>query len=228
MTTPSVLFIGKKGDACCEMAVELVSTVFPKHEILLGRRGQPLPENLLSWRGDYLFSYLSPWIIPESLLNAAAKGAINFHPGPPEYPGIGCTNFALYNGESHFGVTCHHMLAKVDSGDIIEVKRFPIYERDTVWTLTQRCYAFILSMFQEIVASIARGDALPASREKWMRKPYKRRELDELCRITLDMSAREVARRVRAVTFPNAPGAFIEVAGYKFVFEGTSSKGTDP
>jgi hypothetical protein len=37
MKTPSVLFIGKKGDPFCGPARELGCTVFPEHEILLGK-----------------------------------------------------------------------------------------------------------------------------------------------------------------------------------------------
>ncbi len=217
MTPPSVLFIGKKNDPYCERATELIRTVFPEHEIILGKRGDEMPEGTGWWNGDYIISYLSPWIIPDHLLKRAKQAAINFHPGPPEYPGIGCTNFAIYNQELVFGITCHHMAAKVDTGEIIAVKRFPLYNTDTVWTLTQRCYAFIQTIFQEIVAAIATGKTLPTCNEKWTRRPYTRKELDDLCRVTPDMSSDEVARRIRAVTFPGAPGAFTEVAGFKFI-----------
>lgn len=213
----SVLFVGKKNNIYCERAVELVSTVFSDCQILLGGRGEGMPDDVGWWKGDYILSYLSPWILPESLLCRAEKAAINFHPGPPEYPGIGCTNFAVYNGESRFGITCHHMLPKVDTGRIISVRRFPIYDRDSIWTLTQRCYTSIEATFQEIVAIIAEGSSLPTSSEEWTRRPYKRKELDELCRITSNMPVEEVRRRIRAVSYPNAPGAFTEVGGYRFV-----------
>ena len=217
MKRPSVLLIGKGNDSYCERAKELVCTVFPEHEFLLGQRGDPLPERVEKWEGDFILSYLSPWIIPERLLNRAKRGALNFHPGPPEYPGIGCTNFAIYNQEATFGVTCHHMAPKVDTGPIVAVRRFPIYDTDTVFTLTHRCYAFIQTLFQEIVAKIALAEVLPASDDRWTRLPYMRRELNELCRVKPDMSAEEVARRVKAVTFPGAPGAFTEVAGFRFI-----------
>ncbi len=66
----------------------------------------------------YIISFVSPWIIPENLLNSAQKAAINFHPGPPDYPGTGCYNFALYEGTKKYGVTAHHMEKKVDTGNI--------------------------------------------------------------------------------------------------------------
>ena len=87
----------------------------------------------------------------------------NFHPGPPEYPGIGCTNFAIYDAASTFGVTCHHMNPKVDTGNMVSVKRFPLYDNDTVFSLTQRCYGYIFQQFYEIAPLILAGDELPQS-----------------------------------------------------------------
>lgn len=216
---PSIFFIGKKNDFYCERAKDFIKAHFSKKMILLGQRGERFPEDAGWWEGDYIISYLSPWIIPEHLLNRAEKASINFHPGPPEYPGIGCTNFAIYDGVDTFGVTCHHMNPKVDTGDLIAVKRFPLFESDTVFTLTQRCYGYILRLFYEIASLILSGEELPKSDECWKRKPYKRKELNELCRITTDMSAEEIRRRVKAVTFPGAPGAYIKIDGMKFNYE---------
>jgi len=199
--------------------MEFVKAHFPEHEIILGNRSDKFPEDTGWWKGDYIISYLSPWIIPEYLLNRAEKASINFHPGPPEYPGIGCTNFAIYDKADTFGITCHHMNPKVDTGNMIAVKRFPLYESDTVFTLTQRCYGYILQLFYEVASVILAGDDLAQSDESWKRKPYKRKELNELCKITSDMSAEEIRRRVRAVTFPNAPGAYTEIGGMKFNYE---------
>lgn len=216
---PSILLIGKKKDFYCERAVEFVKIHFPEHEILLGKRGEPFPEDAGWWKGDFIISYLSPWIIPEYLLNRASKASVNFHPGPPEYPGIGCTNFAIYNEADTFGITCHHMNPKVDTGQLIAVKRFPLYESDTVLSLTQRCYGFILAMFYEIMSLVLKGNELPKLDEDWKRKPYERKELDVLCRITPDMAKDEIQRRVKAVTFPNAPGAYTEIGGMKFDYK---------
>ena len=58
--------------------------------------------------------------------------AINFHPASPEYPGTGCNNFALYENAGEYGVTCHYMAPKADTGKIIKVKRFPVFANDDV------------------------------------------------------------------------------------------------
>ena len=215
--SPSLLFVGKGEDPHCAKAVAFVRRNVSRPRIHLFRRGDPWPEEIDAWAGDYLVSYLSPLIIPGAVLDRAGRAAINFHPGPPEYPGTGCTNLALYAGETAYGVTCHHMAPRVDSGPIVAVRRFSVAPDESVWTLTQRCYRSILGLFFEIMDPILAGQPLPRSRETWRRRPSTRRELDELCRITPDMGSDEVARRIRAVTYPGAPGAFVELHGHRFV-----------
>jgi methionyl-tRNA formyltransferase len=225
-----VLFIGKKDNLFCDQGEALALEKFPRMTVRRIARGESLGADLENgnWEGDYIFSFLSPSIIPSKLLEKARAAAINFHPGPPAYPGIGCTNFAIYNGEKEFGVTCHHMAPKVDSGAIINVKRFALLETDSVYTLTQRCYKFILEQFREVVSLIATGMPLPVSTETWKRKVFLRSELNALCELTTDMDEAEIRRRVRATTFPNMPGPFVMIGGQKFaVGEGTPKTGIE-
>ena len=210
-----VLFVGKKNDLNTEQAANYCKQIFESVEVVLGDWGDKKPEQFNTWSGDYIFSYLSPWIIPDYLLTKANKGGVNWHPGPPEYPGIGCTNFAIYNDEKVFGITCHYMLPKVDTGKVIEVKRFKVLENDSVLSITKKCYAQILCSFYGIIEIIASGISLPKSNEDWTRIPYTRKELDALSEISLDMSEEEINKRIRATTY-DRPWAFINVNGKKF------------
>lgn len=220
MKKPSILFIGKKDDFYCQSAVEFIKVHFPEHVIVLGKRGDVFPVSLHQWKGDYIISYLSPWIIPAELLKNAGKAGLNFHPGPPEYPGIGCTNFAVYNNEKQYGVTCHHMNQRVDTGEIVAVRRFPLYPQDSVYLLTQRCYAYILVLFYDIMFTIMDGiSPLPKCQEHWTRKPYRRSELDQLGEIKPGMSREEINKRVKAMTFPNAPGAYSVINGVRVAYQ---------
>ncbi len=196
-----ILFIGKADDQYSKVAGEFISLHFPDTLAIYGKRGESFPKEAADWRGDIIISYLSQWIIPDEVLKNAEVMAINFHPGPPEYPGIGCTNFAVYDGVEEYGVTCHHMLAKVDTGKIISVKRFPVYKTDSVFSITQRCYAIILNQCFEIFDCIIKEIPLPESTEQWTRKPFLRKELNRLCRITPEMPIDEINRRIRATNF---------------------------
>lgn len=193
----SVLFLGKEKDRHVERAAEFCRLNFESVSVHLGKWGDPLPAGIGLSAWDCIISYLSRWIVPAGLLGQA-KLAINFHPGPPEYPGYGCNNFALYEDAKDYGVCCHHMAPRVDTGAIIATKRFPVLANDDGGTLLARAYDFQLVLFYEIVARIIQEEELPASMEKWTRKPFTRRQFDELGRITADMTKDEVARRTRA------------------------------
>ncbi len=198
-----MLFLGKANDAHTERAAEFCRLNFAEVSAHVGKWGEPLPGAARAWTGECIISYLARWIVPADLLERAGI-AINFHPGPPEYPGYGCNNFAIYEEARAYGVTCHHMAARVDTGAIIEVRRFPVFASDSAGTLLTRAYDFQLALFYDILGRIVRGEALPVSGERWTREPFTRKQLSELERITPDMSEQEIARRKRAT----AVGAF--------------------
>jgi methionyl-tRNA formyltransferase len=213
-----VLFLGKKENLFAERAAEFIRKHFKEPVLFIGDRHDKLPEEVLNWRGDLLISFIGSWIIPDKVLQNASYAAINFHPGSPEYPGTGCTNFAIYNGEKEYGVTCHYMRATVDTGNIIAVKRFPLTEVDTVYGVTQQCYQLIETMFYEIMDCILQGNPLPSSAEQWKRKPYTRKELNELCYISPEMTKEEVERRIKATTY-RWPWAFTKIADKIFILQ---------
>ena len=223
----NILFLGKRDDFYCERAANYLKLHMPNTTIFLGKRPEELPNEIVTWNGDGIISYLSPWIVPKWLLHRATTLAINLHPGTPEYPGIGCTNFALYDEVSEFGITCHYMLPKVDTGTIITVKRFPVYPTDSVYSLTQRCHSAILDTFYWLVDHLIQHKPLPISHEQWYRKPYKKVEFDELCRLTPNMDEVEIRRRVRATTFPGYPVPYMDIHGLRFVFKENDQESDD-
>lgn len=214
----TILFLSKP-KPFSEDAAELIKRHFNEAEVVFGNVNDPLPEYLLTKKFDYVISYISPWIVPKQILDNTEIAAINFHPGPPEYPGIGCTNFAIYNGETEFGITVHNMNEKADTGDIIIVERFPIFANDTVYSLTQRCYAYIYVSLIKLLPLILSSKPLPESDTCWKREPYTRKELNALCKITKDMSEDEIRRRIKATTYPNMPGPYIELYGLRFDYK---------
>ena len=201
MSNRKVLFLGKRNDSHSMKAREFLELYFDNPTILLGDWKDSPPKKLLEWKGDYIISYLSRWILTPEMINSASVAAINFHPASPDYPGIGCINFALYQNEERYGVTCHHMSEKVDSGSIISTKSFPIFEKDTVETLLSRTYDFQLVLFYEMMDKIINDENLPKSKEVWTRKPTTREEFNALTEIKPDMSEKEIREINRATNF---------------------------
>tara|TARA_S200000501_G_C20826024_1_gene744993 strand:- start:652 stop:1320 length:669 start_codon:yes stop_codon:yes gene_type:complete len=187
-------------------------------DIYYGKPKDKIPKKLFNIKYDLLISYISPWIIPETVLAKTKKWNLNFHPGPPEYPGIGCFNFAIYDSVDQFGATAHIMEPKVDTGEIIGVEHFSITKNETVESLSIKTYNAQLDLFKKILSSISENNCLPKSEEKWKRKPFRRFELEQLATIDLNMSKNEIEKRIRATYFPGKPSPFIEIYGKRYEY----------
>jgi methionyl-tRNA formyltransferase len=192
---------------------------FVNVKIFKGCVGDAFPNKAFVNKYDICISYMSPWVIPHKLLLTIKDFAINFHPGPPEYRGIGCTNFAIYNNASKYGVTAHLMDTQVDSGKIIKVSYFPILLEDTLLELTQKCYKQLLGLFYDVFDYYCKNVELPKCNKKWSKRLYTRKELNDLCRIQKGMSRIEVKKRVKATNFPNMPKAYIQMFGCRFEYK---------
>ena len=123
---------------------------------------------------DVLLNFLSA---PKVTDLGKFRLAINFHPAPPEYPGVGSATLALYDKRTEHGVTAHLMTPKYDDGIILRVRRFPItttHPRE----LFARALDESLVLFREVVLAIAKGEPLRTTNEEWTRKAYTRREFE--------------------------------------------------
>lgn len=204
-----------KTDEWCERAGQIAKALFGGGMLWVkGEVGQPIPEDLHWERPEFLISFLCPWIVPAHMI--ATGCALNFHPGSSHYPGIGCYNFALYEGANLYGAVCHRMLERVDSGEIIDERLFDVFPTDTVASLRLRTLTVMLAMYHDVMTDIAAGRDIKSARKRWTRRPFTRKELNDLCQITPDMSGDEIRRRVRATTYPGQPGAFSVIGGVKF------------
>ena len=79
---PKILLISRNDAFNIKNIIEFISRNFDA-TILVKERGLEFPKEILNWSGDYIFSYLCPWILSSNLIQSAKIAAINFHPGPP-------------------------------------------------------------------------------------------------------------------------------------------------
>ena len=78
---------------------------------------------------DVVISFLFPKLIREPLCPLGRVGCLNFHPAPlPDYRGLGGYNIAILEG-LRVGVSCHFVDERFDTGDLVEVERFPSIRR---------------------------------------------------------------------------------------------------
>jgi methionyl-tRNA formyltransferase len=171
---------------------------------------------LAQWPVDFVLNFLSPVIVPQAVLDAARIAAVNFHPAPPKWPGVGSASFALYEGDQTFGVTAHLMSAKVDSGPILRTLRFPILPEDDCQLLWSRALHHTLTLFYEVAFDLATSGQARLSGENWERPAITRKQFEQWMRILPGTPVEAIRRKVRALRHPRFPGPFMEVAGVRF------------
>ncbi len=147
-----------------------------------------------------ILSIGSDVIVPRRVLHTLPSPAYNLHPGPPHYPGIFPSVFALYEGARDFGVTLHEMAPAVDSGAICMVERFPIDPRWDRLALDTHTFVVLVHVLEKMAARLADAHTpLRYSGDVWSGRRRTRKDFDALCRLPESFTEEELARRLRAV-----------------------------
>lgn len=220
----SVLFFGRHGCRHSQGLLDRMQGFGWEVSVCWSREPSvPVPHEETWWRGDYIICFRSLYILPDALL-ARAGIAINFHPGPPNYRGIGCLNAALYDGVPEYGITCHHMAPEIDSGPIIEARTFPIFDTDDVASLLKRTHEHLHRQACDVVDGIrAEGAGYIAGLEsandrEWSGPLLSRKDLDRRQKVDPSASPEEIAALKRAYHTEAHPLRF-DLHGYTFVLK---------
>lgn len=179
MIDARVLFVGDS-EVWSQLALALLVPHFGNVAAVLFDRGDAHPRQIQEWTGEWILSFKSDLVLSNSVLKSASKAAINFHPAPPRYRGIGGYEWALEHRDSSFGTTCHHMVDRLDFGDIIDVTEFPILETDTPSSLRQRSAVYCLAQFVMVVGLIASQRSLPKALGTWGTRLHTYADLEQL------------------------------------------------
>lgn len=177
-----VLYISENS-AWGEIGYKAVAAAFPDVTPVYWSPGMPKP-NMDDWHGDWIISFKSDLILPLCVIERAKKGAINFHPSPPQYRGLGGYWWALHNGDNTFGVTCHHMNQRIDHGEIIKVDHFPISRGETVEELKHKAALFSHNLLNTIIRDLVVGKHLKPCGVEWGQHLYTQKELEEAQALT--------------------------------------------
>lgn len=149
--------------------------------------------------GTRLVAMMTDVIVPESILSRLETPAYNFHPGPPEYPGSHAAGFAVYDDAATFGVTLHEMAAAVDSGPIVEVRRYDMPTPKKFLNVEMLAFEKLMEMFRDHAEHLACNDApLPHSGDQWIGPTRTKAEAKRLSAIEADLTEEEINRRYRA------------------------------
>jgi methionyl-tRNA formyltransferase len=160
---------------------------------------------------DVVISFLFWNLIREPLISLGRVGCLNFHPAPlPDFRGVGGYNLAILEGLDAWGVSCHFVDEHFDTGDLVEVERFPIDpETETAFTLDLKSQERLLGLFERVLGRLLDGGELPRSAQGEGR--YLSRAEFEQLRVV--RAGDDLPRKLRAFWYPPWPGAVIEVDG---------------
>jgi methionyl-tRNA formyltransferase len=171
-----------------------------------------LLEAVASREPDILFSFYYRHMLPEEVLKAAPRGALNLHGSLlPRYRGRAPVNWVLVNGEVETGVTLHYMTSKPDAGDVVDREAVPISPVDTAYTVFRKLETAAGLLLDRALPAIATGTVAPIPQDPSRRSYFGGRRPDD-GRIDWSWPALRIYNLVRAVTHPY-PGAFTVHAG---------------
>jgi methionyl-tRNA formyltransferase len=163
---------------------------------------------------DLVVSFLFWNRIREPLISLGRIGTINLHPAPlPDLRGVGGYNVALLEGREEWGVSCHFVDDRIDTGDLVAVERFAIdAASETALSLDVLSQARLLDLFERVIEmALADGD-LPRQPQGEGRY-VSRAELEEL---RVVRAGDDIERKLRAFWYPPWPGAVVEVDRRRF------------
>ncbi len=166
------------------------------------QRGIPLIDGEDAPAVDWIFSIAHLHLIPAAVLARAGKAAINFHDGPlPGRGGLNAPVWALLEGDAQHGITWHLIEGAVDSGRILEERRFDIAPEETALSLNARCFEAGLESFPAVLDQVEQG-LDPRSQGVAPQRLHRRADRPEgLGRVDFSQTARQITRLVRALDF---------------------------
>jgi methionyl-tRNA formyltransferase len=162
---------------------------------------------------DVVISFLFWKRIREPLLSLGRIGCLNFHPAPlPDFRGVGGYNVAILEGLPSWGVSCHFVDERFDTGDLVEVERFAIDDAaETAFSLDLKSQEHLLALFERVMRLALDGQPLP--REPQGEGRYVSREEFEELRVV--KAGDDVPRKLRAFWYPPWPGAVMDVDSHR-------------
>jgi len=160
---------------------------------------------------DLVISFLFWKLIREPLVSVGRIGCLNFHPAPlPDLRGLGGYNVAILEGMREWGVSCHFVDESFDTGDLVEVERFPLdAESATAFSLDLESQERLVGLFRRVIGRAMAGKQLP----RVAQGPGRYVNAAEFERLRRVRPGDDLDRKLRAFWYPPYPGAVLEVDG---------------
>lgn len=185
---------------------------------------EKIDKKLLNINYDYIFCFRSYYILKKNILNKVKASAINFHPGIPNYRGIGSINYAIYNNSKFFGSTAHIINEQIDNGKIIDVKKFRISKKSSIREILDKTYEIMFKQAISIIKNIHMSfnfidNKIKKNRTiKWSNKIGTLKDLKKFYIINKNIKKKDLLRKIRATnTIEFKP--YINLHGKMFILK---------
>ena len=151
-------------------------------------------------------------LIPKSVLKIPKLGCLNIHPALlPKYRGRYSTAHAIFNGESHTGVTLHWMDEGIDSGPIIMQESIVIEHNDTAKSLWEKFTVEGEKLFERFLELWLSGSPIPSKAQDECLATYYPKALPNEGEIDWSWSGEKIRNFIRAMTFEPFPPARLKI-----------------
>ncbi len=113
-------------------------------------------ETVTPLAADLFVSMSYDQIFKGRLIRLPRLGVVNCHAGAlPRYRGRNVLNWAIINGEDHFGVSVHYIDEGIDTGNLIKQRRVPIAPEDTYREVLERAFPACAETLHAALTDIA-------------------------------------------------------------------------
>jgi methionyl-tRNA formyltransferase len=172
---------------------------------------------------DIIYSVQYHQILTQEHINKAKEIAVNLHMAPlPEYRGSNQFSFAIIEGKTEFGTTIHRIDHRIDNGDILFQKRFPIPLGCWVQDLYQHTYNASINLFRQTLGHIISGNYTPVPQSvlagKYGTSLHYRSEMQSLKEIDLNWQKEIIEQHIRATSMPGFEPPYCVIGGKKVYF----------
>lgn len=172
---------------------------------------------------DIIYSVQHHEILNQADITKARQVAVNLHMAPlPEYRGANQFSFAIIDDKDEFGTTIHIIDPRIDHGDILFQKRFPIPQDCWVNDLYQHTYDASVKLFRQTLAHIVTGNYTPVSQQSLIAKYgtslHYKNEMASLKVIDLNWDKNKIEKHIRATSMPGFEPPYCVINGKKVHF----------
>lgn len=172
-----------------------------------------------------LFVVVAFRMLPEMVWSMPPKGTINLHGSLlPQYRGAAPINWAVINGEKETGVTTFFIQHEIDTGSILQNKKFEITEEDTAGTVHDKMMIIGADLLVDTIDKLEKNELKAISQEELIKNielKHAPKIFRETCHINWNNSTEKVFNLIRGLS--PYPAAFSNlktddkiIEGYKF------------